>query len=105
MLCVPAFAPAAAMICSCARSAVGWVRRFLSNNPVAPWSRFTVAWEHLIFGGHIIYHMSLFLFLHEKLSGGIAKAVDDLRSYERRGGRGGNCKPPPVCNGPVSTFV
>ena len=46
-----------------------------------------------------------FLFLHEKLSVGIAKAVDDLRPYERRGGRGGNYKPPPVRNGPVSTSV
>ena len=46
-----------------------------------------------------------FLFLHEKLSVGIAKAVDDLRPYEQRGGRGGNYKPPPVRNGPVSTSV
>ncbi len=53
------------------------------------------------------YHLSCesFLFLHEKLSVGIAKAVDDLRPYERRGGRGGNYKPPPVRNGPVSTSV
>ena len=35
---------------------------FLSNNPVAPWSRFTVAWDHIIFGGHIVYHTSPFSF-------------------------------------------
>ena len=46
-----------------------------------------------------------FLFLHEILSVRIAKAVDDLRPYELRGGRGGNYKPPPVRNGPVSTSV
>ena len=46
-----------------------------------------------------------FLFLHEKLSVGIAKAIDNLRPYEQRGGRGGNYKPPPVRNGPVSTSV
>ncbi len=46
-----------------------------------------------------------FLFLHEKLSSKIAKAVDDSRRYKQRGGRGGNYKPPPVCNGPVSTCV
>jgi hypothetical protein len=46
-----------------------------------------------------------FLFLHEKLSSGIAKAVDDGRHYKQMGGRGGNYKPPPVRNGPVSTCV
>ena len=46
-----------------------------------------------------------FLFLHEKLSIRIAKAVDDVRPYEQRGGRGGNYKPPPVRNGLVSTSV
>ena len=53
------------------------------------------------------YHLSYksFLFLHEKLSIGIAKAVDNLRPYEQRGGRGCNYKPPPVRNGPVSTSV
>jgi len=35
---------------------------FLSNDPVALWSRFTVAWDRLIFGGHIIYHTSPFCF-------------------------------------------
>jgi hypothetical protein len=29
-----------------------------------------------------------FLFLHEKLSVGIAEAIDNLRPYKRRGGRG-----------------
>jgi hypothetical protein len=47
----------------------------------------------------------LLLFLHEKLSSKIAKAVDDGRRYKQRGGRGGNYKPPPVRNGPVSTCV
>ena len=46
-----------------------------------------------------------FLFLHEKQSSKIAKAVDDSRRYKQRGGRGGNYKPPPVRNGPVSTCV
>ena len=46
-----------------------------------------------------------FQFLHEKLSAGIAEAIDNLRPYERRGGRGGNYKPPPVRNGLVSTSV
>jgi hypothetical protein len=32
-------------------------------------------------------------------------SVDDLRTYEQRGGRGGNYKLPPVRNGPVSTSV
>ncbi len=35
-----------------------------------------------------------FLFLHGKLSAGIAEAIDNLRPYEQRGGRGGNYKPP-----------
>jgi hypothetical protein len=46
-----------------------------------------------------------FLFLHEKLSSGIAKTVDNGRRYKQMGGRGGNYKPPPVCNGPVFTCV
>jgi hypothetical protein len=46
-----------------------------------------------------------FLVLHEKLSSGIAKAVDDGRGYKQMGGRGGNFKPPPVRNGPVYTCV
>ncbi len=58
--------------CSCARSAVGWVHCFLSKDPVAPWSRFTAAWDHLIYGGHIVYHTSPFCF--------------SMRSYHR------NCK-------------
>jgi hypothetical protein len=46
-----------------------------------------------------------FLFIHDKLSAGIAKAVDDGRRYKQLGGRGGNYKPPPVRNGPVSSCV
>ncbi len=62
VLCAPAFALAAAMVCSCKRSTIGWVCCFLSDNPVAPWSRFTVAWDHVILGGHIVYHTSPFCF-------------------------------------------
>ena len=80
---------------------------YLSNNPVAPWSRFTIAWDHLIFGGHIVYHTSPFCFSMRSYLSELQrlKAVDDLRPYEQRGGRGGNYKPPPVHNGPVSTSV
>ena len=46
-----------------------------------------------------------FWLLHRKLSTRIAKAVDDSRRYKRKGGRGGNYKIPPVCNGPVNTCV
>ena len=46
-----------------------------------------------------------FQYLHEKLSAGIAEAIDNLRPYERRGGRGGHYKPPPVRHGLVSTSV
>ncbi len=35
----------------------------------------TVAWDQVIFGGHIVYHTSPFCV-------GIVKAVDDLRPYE-----------------------
>jgi hypothetical protein len=40
-----------------------------------------------------------------KLFPRIAKAVDNARPYEQRGEMGGNYKPPPVRNGPVSTCV
>jgi hypothetical protein len=46
-----------------------------------------------------------FLLLHEKLSPGIAKAVYEGRQYRQKGERGGNYKPPPVRNGPISTSV
>jgi hypothetical protein len=46
-----------------------------------------------------------FLLLHEKLSPGIAKAVYEGKRYKRKEGRGGNYKPPPVRNGPISTCV
>jgi hypothetical protein len=46
-----------------------------------------------------------FWLLHEKLSPKIAKTVDNSRCYEQKGGRGRKYKPPPVCNGPVSTTI
>ena len=46
-----------------------------------------------------------FWLLHEKLSPRIAKALEYSRCYEQKGGRGGNYKPPPVRNRPVSTCV
>jgi hypothetical protein len=46
-----------------------------------------------------------FWLLHGKLSAKIAKAVDDSRRYERKGGRGGKYKPAPIRNGPVFTCV
>jgi hypothetical protein len=47
----------------------------------------------------------LFWLLHGKLSAKIAKAVDNSRRYERKGGRGGKYKLPPICNGPISTCI
>jgi hypothetical protein len=46
-----------------------------------------------------------FWLLHEKLSPKIAKAFDDSRCYEWKGGRGGKYKLPPVRYGPVSTSI
>ncbi len=46
-----------------------------------------------------------FWLLHGKLSTKFAKAVDNSRRYERKGGRGVKYKQPPFCNGPVSTCV
>ncbi len=46
-----------------------------------------------------------FWLLHGNLSPRIAKAVDNSRRYEWKGGRGGKYKLPPVRNGPVSTSI
>ena len=74
---VCACAPAADMICSCAIRAIGWVCPFLAH-------------DHCLGSGYFwrAYCLSYesFLFLHEKLSIGIVKAVDNARFYERRGG-------------------
>jgi hypothetical protein len=47
----------------------------------------------------------LFWLLHEKLSAKIAKAADNSRRYEWKGGRGVKSKLPPYRNGPISTCV
>ncbi len=53
----------------------------------------------------ISHVVRIFWLLYGKLSAIIAKTVDDSRRYERKGGRGGKYKPPPIRNGPVSTCV
>ena len=78
MLCAPVFAPTAAMVCSCAIKAIGLVCPFLAYDPIAVWSRFTVGCTHYFRQDYCLTYKS-FMFLYEKLSLGIAKAVDDAR--------------------------
>ncbi len=106
VLCAPAFALAATTVCSCARSAVIWVRCFLSDDPVAPRSRFTVAWDYIIFGGHIVYRASPFCVSMRSYPPELQRQLTTSGPTDKGGG-GGNYKPPPVCNGNglVSTSV